>query len=368
MKLRLLTYTLCLLFGLSSCIDPFDPDFSSSAPQSILVVDGLITNEPEAQVITLSKSIPIEDVNIVNNYEPVSGAKLQIIDNMGNTFPLTENVKGSYVTDPSQFQPETGSSYQLNIELNNGDVYQSDFQELKSVTPIEDVEVRSETELIFRGGAVFVADVVNLYTNIEVDIEPVYTKYSYQGTFAAISDYQGSGICWPNPNNVPDDLSSFLVCYRSEFNDLPLNVLNSEEAFGFNEQKVISQVLDRRFAIGYSMLLKKYSLTQSHFDFLSTVKQQQNVGGSLFDPPPTIIVGNISKVNEQDEKILGFFAISAVTSKRIFIDNLVVRSIPLEAECIYDPLFYPDSKPEEFCCDCRLFPGATDQMPEFWGE
>ncbi len=368
MNFRLLLNIFCLSVVLQACIDPFKPDFASTGKQRLLVVDGLITNENKPHSIILSMSIPIEEAKTGIVYEPVTDAILQIIDNQNNKYALTESTSGTYVTNPERFQAKVGDSYQLIIQLNEGEIYQSDFQQIKEVSPILDVTIRQEIEPVFRGGLLLGTEVVNLYTNVDSETEPIYTRYAYDGTYAAISDYQGSSICWPVSSSVPEDLSSFLVCYRSENKNLPLNIVSSEEQVNSNAQKIISEVVNRKFSIGYSMLLKKYSLTNTHYEFLDKVREQQKIGGSLFDPPPTEVRGNISNMDDPNSKALGFFAVSAVTRKRVFIDNIVIENVSIEPECVYDLNFYPDSKPDEFCCDCRLFPGATDQMPEFWGE
>jgi hypothetical protein len=114
---------------------------------------------------------------------------------------------------------------------------------------------------------------------------------------------------------------------------------------------------------------------------MDEIKNQNEVQGSLFDPPPSPIVGNISNVQNRDIKALGFFALVSETTKRIFISKEILRSeigrfdfencsdnfgefINLNPDAIV--LEQNVRRPNPTCCDCRLVPGATDQIPEFF--
>ncbi len=75
--------TICSLFILfSSCVEPFSPSLNEQDTKSLLVVEGLITDEPGPFGVSLTTSIPVYDVeNTVHSYyPPVSGAEVQIVD------------------------------------------------------------------------------------------------------------------------------------------------------------------------------------------------------------------------------------------------------------------------------------------------
>ena len=76
-----------------------------------LVVEGLITNETGAFGVRLSSSAPVynKDPDIVKEFQPVSGAEVQIMDDRGNSYLLFENEAGWYETQEKEFEESTGS-------------------------------------------------------------------------------------------------------------------------------------------------------------------------------------------------------------------------------------------------------------------
>ena len=58
----------------------------------LLVVEGLITDEPGPFRVSLTSSIPVydEENTVVSYYPPVSGAEVQIVDDKGNIYAFRE--------------------------------------------------------------------------------------------------------------------------------------------------------------------------------------------------------------------------------------------------------------------------------------
>src|ERR1035437_6950563 len=102
-----------LLLLLNCCIKQFVPH--TSEDKKILVVEGLITDQPDTNTIKLSLSLPLGIRNISN---PLKGCTVTISDDLGNIFSLTEANAGSYVTDPANFQGVIGRFYTLHIYTN----------------------------------------------------------------------------------------------------------------------------------------------------------------------------------------------------------------------------------------------------------
>lgn len=68
------------------------------------------------------------------------------------------------------------------------------------------------------------------------------------------------------------------------------------------------------------MEVSQYTLSYRAYDFWKQIQQQRSSVGSIFDPPPSEIKGNI--IAEDDSKAaLGFFRASSVATRHIMIDN-----------------------------------------------
>ncbi len=77
----------------------------------------------------------------------------------------------------------------------------------------------------------------------------------------------------------------------------------------------------------YSSLIRQYALTESTFSYWRNLEILNENSGSLFDPPPAAVLGNISNVNNNDEPVLGFFQVSGVSEKRVFVHNEELPSL-----------------------------------------
>ncbi|SMG38595.1 protein of unknown function [Marivirga sericea] len=362
-----------------SCIDPFDVKVPSSEIDGSLVVDAVLQRESAVHEIILSRPASI---NQNSGYIRVSDAKVEILDSQNNCFVFNETSKGRYSVDSAIFKPQFGMSYSLVIKLPNGEIYESEEENFVEVDPIDSVWVKPEKFSFVAGSNVIEGDIVNVYTNIFTTEKTIYDQYEYEGTFGFESVYQGSEACdefGPIGHSPREDL----VCFRTETVDLPLNIISAENLK--KDQNVAQNILsifpDRRFFIGYSLLIKKKRLSENYFQYLDEIKTQNEVQGSLFDPPPSPIVGNIRNVQNRDIEALGFFALLSETTKRIFISKEILRAEinrfdftncsdnfdefnSLNPEAIV--LEQNVRRPDPTCCDCRLVPGATDQIPEFF--
>jgi hypothetical protein len=101
------------LFILSSCITQFVP--KTNEDKELIVVEGLITDQPGINTIKLSKSLPLGTTNLPN---PATGCTVTVSDDLGNKFSLRETDPGTYVTDPDVFQGTVGRQYTLHISTN----------------------------------------------------------------------------------------------------------------------------------------------------------------------------------------------------------------------------------------------------------
>jgi hypothetical protein len=87
----------------------------------------------------------------------------------------------------------------------------------------------------------------------------------------------------------------------------------------------------------YSILVKQYSVSRAEFEFWNNLKAINESGGDIFASQPFSVVSNIRNINNPADRVLGFFQVSAVSEKRIFIpfSEIVRLHLPFyhSAEC-----------------------------------
>jgi hypothetical protein len=121
------------IVALCTCIDPYKP--SLSGYESLLVVEGMITDEKVPYEVNLSRTIQTQDAIP----EKVTDAVVSITDENGNQTTLINAGKGSYKTNSAVFTGAVGKKYSLHITTNDGKEYMSELSVMLPVPEIDNV-------------------------------------------------------------------------------------------------------------------------------------------------------------------------------------------------------------------------------------
>jgi hypothetical protein len=101
----------------------------------------------------------------------------------------------------------------------------------------------------------------------------------------------------------------------------------------------------------YRVDLKQYAISQEAYRFLRLVKQQAEISGSIFDPPPATIRGNMISLDDPNEVVLGYFMAGGEASKTVYIRR--------------NELTFTQNK-AIIADDCLTVPGTTVDRPSNW--
>ncbi len=298
MKINFNYQLVLMTFILTGCVYSYSPDISKY--EEVFVIDGELTNLPGPYVVTLSKSYSFNE----HKGDFVCGAMVKIIDINGKEEELKEIEDGTYSTEGSNFQGEVGNSYKLQITLNN-DVYESDFEMIKNPVEIDQVYWEYMNNDDNEYGIQLLLDTHDPLNNT------LYYAWDYEETWK-----------FRVPLDIfdhPEWKECFDFFQSSTFNIATSAQRNHDIIEGY-PLKFIDEETNRLY-IRYSILVKQYALTESSYKFfkdLITINQEQ---GTLFDPIPSSLVGNVNCLSNTDMPVLGYFLVSGVSKKRIFIDR-----------------------------------------------
>ena len=348
-----------IIFGfllLSGCIERIDLDESLSGAR-LLVVDGLITDANEPYSVKLSYTSPS-----LKTYEgePLIGAEVYITDEESVRADLREiGNGGEYLTDPSTFRGQVGKTYQLQIMSPDGQAYISLPETMPAVAPIDSIyyDLASEPYQSFTG-TILQRWGVQFYLNTgSGGPRPAYYRWDWRETYSFIAP-----LTRPMQLVVP-------LCFRTGSQARYLNVASTED---LRSDRIIKREINFVAKSGlqlqrrYSLLVRQYAMTERAYRFWANVQQQQTDGGSVFAPPPAPIPGNISSTTDTRERVLGYFQVSSVTAKRIFVNRGQVPPGPGGSPGASPGCIEGDPEAPESCFDCTLLPGATTEVPSFW--
>ena len=275
----------------------------------------------------MSRSLPL-GISVAPT--PVTGYYIIITDDFGNIFYLNETEEGTYVTDSATFRGMIGRIYTLHISSNRGInnlIYQSYPVEMKPVPPIDSI----------------------YYEKIEIPVTVSWIQ-NPEGCQIFLDTHDPSNKCkyyrWEYtdtwefriPYSVPNN-----TCWTSSTSD-KINIANTSS---LSESKITKYPLSfvsnnsDRLSVKYSILVNQYSLNEDEYAYWDKLQRITQEVGSLYDIIPSSVPSNVYCINNPGEQVLGYFSVSAATSKRIFIrDHFYGLAKPYSYDaCIADTVF-----------------------------
>jgi hypothetical protein len=337
----------------------------------VLVVDGLISDEPGPYQVRLFRSSTLTE----NLDQPVmeTKASVRIIDDGNVVTEMVESMPGIYVTDPDDLVGQKGRTYQLKITTSDGVEFESLHETLMPAGNIDSLYFIFQSDILNANDATQPQDAVAIFVDASGDQEyPTgLSRWRSTGiyevhTFPELRTKMENEMPVPNPLpcsghiNVDNELvqvedCSCCDCWVYEYND---QAIVSKNRFVNNNQfKSVSiaqiPVDTWRFYKKYHIEVEQLSVSESVYEFWKRLEGQQAGTGSIFQPNAVRIEGNIRCVSDPDIEVFGVFSASAVVRRSMFIHR-------------YDiPRFV--AAPDTITFDCRFsFDDAENVRPPFW--
>lgn len=369
-----LYFKVCKFFGLGlillvlwSCMEPFEPKIAD-APGSYLVVDGAI-NSQGVSTIRLSRTTGLGQSG---KAPAVSKARVFIEEASGRQYLLTESPAGTY-TSASLILPAE-KAIRLHFTTADGREYASDFTPAKFTPSIDSVSWRINDQGL------------QIYVNAHDETNQArYYRWSYEETwefrsrFVSYLEYKNKKLvdrledinhCWGLEAPSTIMLGNTVRLSRNVVAEQPITLLPKRST------KLVTK---------YSVLVRQYALSLEEYNYLEALRKNTESIGTLFDPLPTQLTGNVHCIQDASEVVLGFVGAQSVQEQRIFIDRSdlpadwplvtgyegcgldTTRSADFFADANYTPIAMGDGKvyySTSECIDCRK--RGANVRPSFW--
>lgn len=332
-KYKKMWRTLILLFTcliISNCVEEFEIETENF--ESILVVNTTVTNEVKHQQILLSRTFKFE------NEGPIveQGATIKVIEEGNTEYLFKEKTPGTY-SSVQKFGAGLGKGYQLSIKTSDGRFYTSDKMTLPQETVIGKVyPKRVFNDKGIEGIGIFI-DTFDPTANSR------YYRYSYDETYKIVAPF------WIGTDLEPvfgdDGRISFNSVARSEekkicYNSTTSNSIRVTNTTNFEEDRLTGFLVrfirpdDIKVANRYSILVQQFVQSReanAFYEVLNNFSESESLFSQI---QPGFISGNITSETNPDEKVLGFFDVSSVSTKRIFFDrDDLIKDLPDYYEC-----------------------------------
>lgn len=333
----------CLALTMGACIAPFEPEVRKY--EETLVVDGLFTDSDQPAVVRLSRSFAFAG----ESAQPVFGASVQIEEEGGNIIDLMERDSGLYVSDPDEYRGQAGKRYRLLLRLRDQSRYESDWELLKPAPPVEDISWVEEERIPDDPNRLPVRGLKFMVTSEDVEGNTQFYRWVWEETYEYINP-KPPFIQVMFPGNNPDSAQFRLTpqeefagfrCYKSLISRQILisdtESLSRDRVDNFPIHFV--GLTSPRLYTRYSLLVRQFALSRDYFRFLEKIEQINQSSGSLFDPIPNEVFGNVRSV-DGNQPVLGFFGVAGQASKRIFVNR---EDLPLGFTAPPSPLCQEDT-------------------------
>ena len=326
---------LLLYFINISCTEQYV--LQSNNYDEALVVEATITNEFKHQEIKISRTFRLEE----NGPKLEVGADVFITDNNDNKYQFEEN-NGKYIST-TEFKAVQGNVYRLTIKTGDGRTYESSTETLTTANEIQSIIPTVQTKNNEKGVSIIV-------NSFDPDNTSKYYRYEYEETYKIIAPSWNpfKAITIPKtPHDSIDvvlrDNSEIKTCYST----IVSNDIIATTTVGFSADQVHFPV---RFisnnnpiiAHRYSILVRQYIQNLAGYTFYKTLKDLSGSESILSQNQPGFFYGNLKSVDNPNEKVIGFFEVASVSSKRVFFN--------------YSDLFPNEAEPPYFVdCESRKF-------------
>ncbi|MCX6333715.1 MAG: DUF4249 domain-containing protein [Bacteroidia bacterium] len=363
---------LFLIITLAGCVSEYIPGLKVN--EEMLVVEGLITDQPGVNTIKIYKTLPIWTRDFRTDLKETT---VWISDDQGRIDLLRQAEVGTFCTDPATFRGIPGRKYTLHFKTWTIDGYRN-YESLPMEmipVPVIDTIYYEKRNYIYDH---LPAEGCQIYMDTHDPLDSCkFYRWNYSETWEFRLPFLDvtNRICW-----ISAASNEILIKNASIF---------SEDRIIRYPLKLITNPVDR-FGFKYSLQVTQYSLNEDEYYYWERLQNSIKQVGGLYDIIPSTIPGNIFCNEDNLEKVLGYFSVSAVKSKRFYIKDYFVGRNAMYVDCV-DSISYginafagdnsswwqlwdfTDSIPprriltnRRVCGDCTS--RGTNVRPDFWDD
>ena len=310
-------YLILLLLSFFGCVEEIDLTTETEF-ENALVIEATITNEFKNQRIKLSRTYPLES----DGPAPESNASVRLIGETSD-FVFQETEPGIYES-VNQFSAQQNVNYQLEIILEDGKTYGSEVEQLTTATVMDELYFEVGLNEDNEEGISILIDAFDPNGNSK------FYRYTFEETYKIVA-----------PKWVHQDLivveyilpgcpvfgfqlkqEEQQICYNTEFS----KTIILENTNVFEEDRIdrfrVRFLNKNNYIIShrYSILVNQYVQSSQAHNYYKVLRDLSASESLLSESQPGFLEGNVFSMSDSNEKVVGFFEVSSVDSKRIYFN------------------------------------------------
>ena len=334
-----------ILFLFCGCIKQIKLNYRT--PPNTLVVEGLLLTDSTPCKVSLSYSgLFNEKGGQLKNY--ITDAIVFVYDDMNDSLKLTGDGAGNYTDVHNEFYAKPEHSYYIKIFLSNGETYASVPENIPKVVN------NFELDTIGVSPTPALPDLFGADIKINIQDPPDETNY-YRWITRDYVPRKATGVpC--SFGNPPAFCNQY--CYQV-FTDSVIRILSDKNING-NLIRDESVLISPYYYYGNHFVeIKQLSLTREAYQFWQLYQQQTTRTGTIEDPLPSALNGNVYNIQDSTQLALGYFEASDAVSKKYILAPQFINSYFTLANITR--YIYPE---QGNCWD--VYPNAFQYGPDEW--
>ncbi len=349
------------IFFVASCVEEISFDASKTVADTI-VVSGNFTNSHDIQRVFITKPNAFGNAG----FAAVQDAKVWVIDENNNRAEYLPAI-GKTVNDPDfcyelpagAMIGEPGKVYFLEIQLKDGRIYQSKPDEMPPLVEADSMSakgvfVNSGTPV--EPGEKLPHVSLDVNTTIPADVNSCFLRWDIHRVFLLQQFFADPVPPKTQTHCFVHDLFSKQNVFIQKFEN------NGGQKFSKN---MALRYLDKTYFNITYFTLTQHSITKDAYRYWEQVAKVANPNGTIFDPPPSPVRGNLFNVNDLDEIPLGYFEVAAVDTARYRLNTTDLGTDFAPPQYCDRAQSYYHFQGEECDC-CILLAFSQYEKPWYW--
>ncbi len=374
-----------------ACVELFQPETVDY--NDMLFIESLLTDDSSIpSKVIISRSAPLLPPDAEGNGTRLEGfstfneggAIVQIHCDDGNIYLLDEVDLGQYTDIDNSLQAEYGKQYKITIQTIDGNIFESEYEELRQSPPIDSITYSTRQKKISDVGMIVFGYQFYINTH-DPQPGPGYYRWVLDATYSYYAPLNSTHI-WLGGQRVELMNDSVKNCWKS----VDVKGIFTATTKGLTENTIINSPLHfvsqygDQLSMKYSLHVVQYAITKSAYEFWSDLDRLVNQTGGLYETQPFQIEGNIKCITDPSLNVAGIFELASVSEIRSYANRPSDFKI-VSSNCNIDTvgteeLPWEDLKEEtwlmeseegvyttswDYCFDCSL-KGGTLVKPPFW--
>ena len=362
-----------ILFLFSWCIEPYDFRIINNDPT--LVIESYISDKSYNESLEFPSDGRYFEVklkrssDVINiNDQVESNATVTLVNNLGEEWVYSEVPDGSgkYILFNNEFKAYYSTQYKLQINLANGEQYESSWESLPESTSKEmgDISFKEIVKqgYIYESGEEEIRDIdgIDIYVNLPENItnSPLFYRWNFKPMWIYTTSFppRGSGsnpICWITNNY-----------YLSDF------TLQKDNVGGYPQKLTFLKTTgNHRIYKKFSLLITQLIMSEEYFNFWNEIQEQSEKGG-LFDAPPYNLHTNFKALNS-NKNVSGYFGAVVEQATRWYFDRKDLSyQVKDDVVELCNISYGPDGPGGPECYNCMEYPygNPSNSTPSWWIE